>query len=354
MLIIGISSGILSTFAVLRQQSLLGDAIAHAVLPGLCISFMITLTKHSVFLLIGGLTSGLIGTFIIYLMTRYTIIKSDTAMGIVLSVFFGAGLFLLTIVQRIPTARQSGLDTFLFGNASSMLVSDLWVMGTCLAGITCMTILFWKELKSAIFDSEFCTSIGIPVHKMNILLTIMLVVTIVIGLQCIGVVLMSALIIAPGVSARQWSNRLSGMVFCSVFICLLSGISGVWISASTPNVPTGPVIVIALSVCVIISLLFAPNRGLLIHALHQWINRHQLKKKTVLHQFYLLAMSHEDLTHAHNINALSLIGGRPPLSTLVKLQADGLVHQTSDSCWGLTHSGATIAMQLHEDYNANS
>ena len=180
-IIIGISSGILSCYAVLREQSLLGDAIAHAILPGLCITFLITLSKQTTLLLIGGLISGLIGTIFITLIIRHTIIKTDTALGIILSVFFGFGIFLLTIIQKIPTSKQSGLETFLFGNAASMLQSDIILMSGCLCVIGITTILCWKEFKCTTFDSAYFSTLGFPVKKIETLLTILLVITIVIG-----------------------------------------------------------------------------------------------------------------------------------------------------------------------------
>ena len=349
LVIIGISSGILSCFAVLRHQSLLGDAISHAVLPGLCIAFILTLSKHSWVLLMGGLISGLIGTLFITLIIRYTILKSDTALGIILSIFFGFGIFLLTIIQKIPTARQSGLDTFLFGSAASILASDLYLMGICLVMIIITTIAVWKEFKCFTFDPHFSVSLGYPIAKIEFLMTILLVITIVIGLQSVGVILMSALIIAPGVAARQWTNRLSTMVFISIIISCLSGIVGVLISSSIPKCPTGPIIVVIVSVLVIISLLLAPNRGLIIYWMRQFYNRKRLHQNTILSQFFLLAQSHDDLTHPHNINTLELIGGKPTLAALIQLKQSGFVYESDHQLWGLTENGIQFAKRLQKE-----
>ena len=139
--LIGISSGIVSCYAVLREQSLLGDAIAHAALPGLCLAFLITLNKNPIGLLIGALIAGIAGTILITTIIRKSILKEDTALGIILSVFFGFGTLLLTMIQKIPTARQSGLESYIFGNAASMLLSDIKLMAVLTIGIIIITIL---------------------------------------------------------------------------------------------------------------------------------------------------------------------------------------------------------------------
>ena len=344
--IIGISSGVLSCYAVLREQSLLGDAISHAVLPGLCITFLITLTKQSTLLLLGGLISGLIGTIFITLIINNTILKTDAALGIILSIFFGFWIFLLTIIQKIPTSRQSGLETFLFGNAASILQQDLYLMGTCLIFILLITTLFWKEFKCTTFDRAYYQTLGFPVTIIETILTILLVITIVIGLQSIGVILMSALVIAPGVAARQWTHSLNKMMIISILISCSGGITGVLISSSIPKCPTGPVIVICISILVIISILFSPKRGIIINWINQLYNRKNLQKNTILTQFYTLAQSYKDLTHPHDIKALSIIGGKPTLASLLHLQKEGLVYQKKSSIWGLTQKGIKHAKNI--------
>jgi len=199
-LVLGAVAGTLGSFAVLRKQSLLGDAISHAALPGVAIAFLLTFSKHPAVLLLGALATGWVGTLFILLITRTTRIKHDTAMGIVLSVFFGLGLFLLTLIQRLPTASKAGLDKFLFGNASTLLRQDLQVM-LALGGLTLLfVLLFWKEFKLLAFDPDFLHSLGRNTLTLDVFLTTLLVVAIVIGLQAVGVVLMSALVIAPAVA----------------------------------------------------------------------------------------------------------------------------------------------------------
>ena len=198
---LGLSSGIISCYAVLKEQSLLGDAIAHAALPGLCIAFLLTLSKSPIILLLGALGAGWLGTMFILAIVRRSILKEDTALGVILSVFFGFGILLLTLIQRIPSARQSGLDTYLFGSAASMLLSDVWIMCGATAVISAIVLGLWKEFKLLTFDRVFLKSIGFRTKRIDILLTSLMVITIIIGLQTVGVILMSALMIAPGTAA---------------------------------------------------------------------------------------------------------------------------------------------------------
>ncbi len=346
-LILGISSGVLSCYAVLRQQSLLGDAISHAALPGLCIAFLLTLSKSPLYLLSGALIAGWLGTMFILLITRQTLIKEDTALGIVLSVFFGVGILLLTMIQKIPSARQSGLETYLFGSAASILKADLYIMGGCLVVIICLVLLCWKEFKCLTFDYNYLFSLGFPVKRLEVLLTSLLVITIVIGLQTVGVILMSALIIAPGTAARQWTDQLGKMVIISAFISVFSGVIGVLLSSTISHLPTGPTIVVVISICVTFSLFFAPKRGLIISWTRHFWNRKQLHKNTILTNFLLLARSHDDMTHPHDIEALTVVGGKPTLSSLQKLEQQQLVKSYSNNAWGLTQKGVLLAQKIH-------
>jgi manganese/zinc/iron transport system permease protein len=206
--ILGIVSGALGCFAVLRKQSLIGDAMSHAALPGIVLAFIIFRSKTPLVLMGGAIIAGWIGTLALMGIVHNTRIKQDSALGFVLSVFFGFGLVLLTFVQRLPDARQAGLDRFLFGQAAAMLEGDVVSMGLLGGAALLLMGLFWKEFKLLSFDIEFGASLGFPMRALDILLTTLLVVAIVIGLQSVGVVLMSAMIVAPAAAARQWTDRL--------------------------------------------------------------------------------------------------------------------------------------------------
>lgn len=250
--VLGAISGALGAFAVLRKQSLLGDAMSHAALPGIAIAFLLTESKAPLVLLLGAAVAGWVGTLLVSSVVSTTRIKLDSALGIVLSVFFGFGLMLLTFIQRMPTAAQAGLDKFLFGQAATLVERDVLAMGLLGLPAIALMLLFWKEFKLLSFDPDFGASLGLPMRLLDILLTTLIVVAIVVGLQTVGVVLMSAMVVAPAAAARQWTDRLGVMVGLSALLGALAGVSGAVLSSTTARLPTGPTVVLCISAIVLI------------------------------------------------------------------------------------------------------
>lgn len=347
-MVLGIVSGALGAFAMLRRQSLLGDAMSHAALPGVVLAFMLTGQKDPVILMSGAAGAGIAGVLLMVGITRYTRIKEDSALGIILSVFFGFGLLLLTWLQRSPDARQAGLTTFLFGQAATLLERDVIVMAIFGSAVLALLMLFWKEFKLLSFDRDFGASLGFPMQWLEILLTVLLVVAIVIGLQAVGVVLMSAMVVAPAAAARQWTDRLGLMVALSALFGALAGVIGTLISSTGSNLATGPVIVLCASFLVVISLFFAPNRGMLWNWLLRRRQRRRLQTSQILSNLYRLAEQHDDPTHAHSANVLKVMGARPKEvhASLDKLAEQGLVRNVSGDEWALTEQGFTTAHRL--------
>ena len=260
--LLGALGGLLGSFALLRRQSLLGDALAHAALPGVCVAFLLTGSKAPLPLFLGALGAGLAGALLILATVRYSRIKEDSATGIVLSVFFGIGIVLLTAIQKLPAGNQSGLDKYLFGQAATLVEEDLKVMALLGAAVLAVVLALFKEFKLLSFDPAFGASLGLPMRGLEILLTLLLVVVVVVGLQTVGVVLMVATLITPAAAARQWTDRLGAMAGLSAAIGAAAGAAGALASALVPRLPTGPVIVLTSSGMLILSLLFAPRRGL--------------------------------------------------------------------------------------------
>ena len=259
--LLGMASGMIGSFAVLRRQSLLGDVVSHAALPGIAAVFLMTGTKDTVWLLIGALCSGLTATGFIIGVVRYSRVKFDTALALGMSVFFGLGLVLLTYVQKIPNANQAGLQRFIFGQAAVLLESDILVIAVTGAVLLALTLLFWKEFKLLSFDPEFARSLGLPTRSLNVLLSAMTVAAIIAGLQTVGVILMSAMLVAPAVAARQWTNRLGVMVGLAALFGAVSGVAGTLASSALPKLPAGPAIVVAADVLVLVSLALGRARS---------------------------------------------------------------------------------------------
>ncbi|GGW28841.1 metal ABC transporter permease [Arenibacter certesii] len=343
--ILGIVCGMLGSFAVLRKQSLLGDAISHAALPGIVIAFLITGAKTSNTLLIGALISGLIGTFWISGIIKKTHLKSDTALGLILSLFFGFGMLLLTFVQKMPDAQQAGLDKYLFGQAATLVESDVWLMAVVMGVSLVVLIIFWKEFKVLHFDPDYSKSLGLNTYVLDVLMTTLIVMAIVIGLQTVGVVLMSAMLLAPAAAARQWTNNLGIMVFLASLFGALSGIFGTAISATSNNLPTGPVIVLIAAAIVVISFLFSPGRGILFREIRHWKNRNDLQLHKTLYFMFEIAKTHNDISHPHKIKILNNFQGYTRNS--LKNLEDRAYITVDGPMWSLTQKGYDKAMNLY-------
>ena len=346
-LVLGIVSGTLSAFAVLRKQSLLGDAMSHAALPGIVIAFLLTGTRSLPILMIGAIVAGWLGTLFMLLVTSQTRIKQDAAQGVVLAVFFGFGMALLSWVLRQNNAQHAGLNNFLFGKAAATVTSDVNVMAIVGGVVLLLVGVFWKEFKLISFDPGYALTIGYPVGRLDVLLTTLIVVVVVVGLQMVGVVLMSAMLVAPGVAARQWTNRLGIMVPLSAAIGALAGVGGALTSSFESNLPTGPLIVLFVSAFVIISLLFAPERGLLWELAQRYRNARRLREGAVLETLYRMAQQHGDPFYPHSLAslqaALSPDGVRYTLDHLVQ---QGLVRKVNGGEWALTPLGLATLHKL--------
>ena len=343
--VLGAVCGMLGSFAVLRKQSLLGDAISHAALPGIAIAFLITGAKDSNVLLLGALVSGLIGTFWIRGIITKTHLKSDTALGLILSLFFGFGMLLLTFIQKQPNANQAGLDKYLFGQAATLVESDVWMM-SIVTGICLMVLLvFWKEFKILLFDADYTKTLGFNTKFIDILITSFIVLAIVLGLQTVGVVLMSAMLLAPAAAARQWTNSLAVMVFLAAIFGAFSGVVGTAISASQNNLSTGPVIVLVAGVFVVFSFVFSPSRGLLFKHIRFIKNRRDLELHKTLAFMYNIAETHENISHPHTIKILNNFQGFTK-GTLQKL-VDKHYVTLDGNMWSLTEEGFKTASNLY-------
>ena len=283
MALLGLASGMIGTFALLKKQSLIGDAMAHAALPGICIAFLLYGQKSLLFFFIGAACSGYVATACIQFIVKHTRIKEDAAIGIVLSVFFGLGIVLLTWINQHEGGNQSGINDFLFGKAASLTGNDVNVL-TITAVLMVITILFFfKEFKIITFDRAFAQGIGIPVSLLNGVLMFLMVSVVVIGLQAVGVVLMSALLITPALAARYWTERLGWMTLLAGVFGALSGVAGAYVSLIA-YVPTGPLVIIFATALFLFSFLFAPKRGLCSKIIRRHVERKKLRVKQLMYE----------------------------------------------------------------------
>ncbi|WP_044336454.1 metal ABC transporter permease [Rossellomorea aquimaris] len=341
-LLLGIASGVLGSFALLRKQSLIGDAVAHAALPGICFAFMFMGEKNFFVLLIGAAATGLLAAYTIQLITNTTRIKEDTAICLVLSVFFGLGIVLLTKVAQMPTGNQSGLDDFIFGQAASLVGRDVQLMGLTAAALIIITSLLFKEFKVSTFDPQFARGIGLPVGFLNFLFVSLLVITVVIGIQAVGVILMAAMLITPAISARYWTDSLRTMVFISGMVGGLSGAAGTLISTLGKGLSTGPFIVLTATVIFIISMLFSPKRGLISVILKRLKNDDRLAMRFILKKMYESGKHTIRMDHLFQQSNISTLRFNRVLKHLVK---KGYLNQ-EDGILTITKSGLMKAEQF--------
>ncbi|MEM6689750.1 MAG: metal ABC transporter permease [Planctomycetota bacterium] len=272
---IGGVSGALGCFAYLRRQSLIGDVVAHSSLLGIVMAFWLSYVitgngnKSLIVLIPGAILAGLASLLLTRAITSQTKIKEDAGLGVMLAIFFGTGMMLLRWLQRKqpPIPGRSGLDDYIFGMAAAMTSNDLWMIGTLGTLSVIVVILIWPRLKVMTFDPQYAAGLGLPVGSLELVLLCLMVVGIVIGIQIAGVVLMISLLVAPAAAARQWTHHFGRMIILASVIGGVCAAGGSLISAVGSNLPTGPVIVVLITIAVVASLLFAPGRGIVFRRL---------------------------------------------------------------------------------------
>lgn len=283
--VLGILAGSFGVLVVLKKQALVGDTLAHSALPGVVLTFLLFSEKRLEFLLIGAAISAVIAMGIFGFVRKYSKIKNDAVLALVLAGLFGLGIAIYEYVQRQSGAGSAGLDTFIYGQTATILESDMYMIIGASAVIYLIIALFWKELKLSIFNPEYFDTLGFKSNVMDVLFSVLIVLVVVLGIQMVGVVLISAMLIAPAVAARQWSNRLSLNFIIAGAIGGVAGFFGTLIG-DRKGWPAGPTIIIVLSCLVLLSLFFAPKRGILAKVIQDWKYKVALRRHKPLINFY--------------------------------------------------------------------
>jgi manganese/zinc/iron transport system permease protein len=326
--VLGATGGMLGSFAVLRRQSLLGDVLAHAALPGLCLGWLVA-GRSLPALMAGALVAGALAALSVGGIARFTRLKPDAAQGIVLSVFFAAGVVLLSHVQATGGAGAAGLSAFLFGQAAAMLTSDVWAMAAVGTLAAAAVVLLWPRLKLVGFDPGFAAVLGLPVARIEAALTVLTAMAIVVGLQMVGVVLMTAMLIAPAVAARAWVTRLRPMVLLAAGFGVVAGVGGAVISTLARGLATGPVVVLIATALAAVSLALAPGRGLVWRVLRDRRMAARLEGTRVLGTLQALGTAHGDPGYRAEAGMIDAAHGTATARTLDRLAAQGMVAEVS-------------------------
>ncbi len=340
-MLLGAAAGGLGTFVYLQKRSLVGDALAHAALPGVGLAFLILGEKQFLPLVVGAAVTAWLGGLAVDAVTRYTRLKLDAALGMVLSVFFGFGILILTHIQKGGYADQSGLAHFIFGKAAAMSPGDVTAIGviTLLLAVTLM--VGFRHFKLVVFDPGFAASLGLPIRIWQFALTTLVVMAVTIGLQAVGVVLIAALLITPAAAARQWTDRLAPMIGLATAFGSLSGLLGAYISFLAPALPTGPWVVVVVSSIFAVSLLLAPNRGIVWRLLEFWGHRRKVSRDHILKALYRHGMDRGNWTDYYPRRAIAELWSFRPgelRSALGQLVANGSLERSGDM-FRLTSAG---------------
>jgi manganese/zinc/iron transport system permease protein len=344
--LIGAGASAVGVFSFLRKQALVGDAVAHALLPGVALAFMISGEKSIWILFPGAFVAGWIGLLSIDLISRYSKIKPDTSIAIVLTIFFSIGIVLLTHIQQSDYGNQSGLSDFLFGKAAAMLPSDIALFVLVDSILLILIVITYPYLKLYSFDPDFAKAIGLPVKGIQFILSSLTVLAVASGIQAVGVVLMAALIITPAAAARFFTGRLSHMIILAMLVGLISSLLGVYISSMALSMPTGPWIVMVLSVLAILAFIFAPGKGLLQRTRRRLKHQRKVRTENLLKLFYSLEEKNAQQFYSRpQLLRSRRFQGKELEDLLQKLAAQNLIQKDANR-YSLTATGRDEAKRI--------
>lgn len=278
---LGIAAGATGSFLFLRKRALVSDAISHSTLPGLALAFLVMVSlggdgRSLPGLMAGSAISAWFGLLCVSWLTRFTRLHEDAAIGAVLSVFFGLGIVLLTVIQNLPTGQKAGLEGFLLGSTAGMLFADSLLIAVGGLVVLCAVGLLRRPLTMVAFDPGFAETQGINIHRNDLLLMALVMAITVVGLKVVGLILIVAMLIIPPVTARFWTNKAHHVALFAAGFGALSAYVGAAISAIAPNLPTGPIIVLVSFGFFAMSMFVAPNRGIAAAVLRHRRHQHRV------------------------------------------------------------------------------
>lgn len=362
-LLLGCACGLMGGFLLLRKRSLMGDTLSHATLPGVGIAFIIAVllggdVKSLPILLIGATITGVMGCWAVLFIRNNSRIKDDAAMGIVLSVFFGAGVAVLGFVQSMPEGSAAGLEYFIYGKTASMVLADFQVLIGVTGSVLLLSVFFFKEFRLLCFDETFAAAQGWPVKWLDVLLLALVTLVTVAGLQAVGLILIIAFLIMPAAAARFWSERLDSMLILSAFIGGFSGWLGASVSAFFPRMPAGAVIVLIAAGCFLFSMLFGSERGVVVRLRRQASLKRSVGRQHLLRALYEILEADVSGDGALEIRPVAFrqVRGRRTWSDLQlrryirQAYQDGLIEAYKDHEITLTDGGLAAAAKVTRNH----
>jgi manganese/zinc/iron transport system permease protein len=362
-MLLGCACGLMGGFLLLSKRSLMGDTLSHATLPGVGIAFMVSVAlgmegKSLPILLLGAALSGIVGCLAVLFIRNHSRIKDDAAMGIVLSVFFGAGVAVLSIIQEIPAGSAAGLESFIYGKTASMVKEDFQVLIAVTVSVILLSILFFKEFRLLCFDESFAAAQGWPVRRLDVLLLGLVTLVTVAGLQAVGLILIIAFLITPAAAARFWSERLDNMLILSALIGALSGWLGSSLSAFFPKMPAGALIVLMAAGCFLCSMLFGGARGVLVRYVRQERLKRKVGRQHLLRALYEIIEADADRPQDVGIQSVAFrqVRGRRTWTDaqlkrcIRQAYHDGLIREKEGEAITLTDAGFQHAAKVTRNH----
>lgn len=346
--ILGAGAGMVGSFAVLRKRALTGDAVAHAALPGVCVAFLILGQRNLTFMLIGALVSGVLGIVIIAALSRWTRVREDAAIGIVLSVFPGLGFALSRMIQNMTTSgSKAGLESFILGKTAGMTRPDVYLILAAALFCLAVVLVLYKEFKAVAFDIGFARSLGWPVYWLDLLLMSLIAVAVVIGLPAVGIIMMAALLILPGAAARFWTDSLGWLLAIAGGIGLLTGLIGTVFSALFTVFPAGPIIVLTGAVIFLISMLLGTRRGVIVRLLeHRRFQRDYHQRQLLLATFDVASSTGQRQVSAADLLARKSWSPRQVDRLIANAAGSGLIERTQAEEFRFTPAGLARAVEV--------
>ena len=346
------SAAMVGAFILLQKKALVGDAVSHSVLPGICAAFLFSGSKNTAFMLIGAFVTGWLALVTIDYVAAKSKLKKDAAIGLVLSVFFGAGMVMMTYIQQTGNAAQSGLDHFIFGKAATLIGTDLLIFSILAVVLLLAVGLFFKAFTLVAFDRSYAEALGYPVRKLDLLLTSLTVLAVVTGITAVGVVLMAAMLVTPGAGARYWTDNIRRMVALAVVFGAFSGLAGAYISYTAPAMPTGPWMVVVSSIIAFFSFFFAPKKGIVPKLYIQRKNQRVIAEENTLKMFYHLGEQNNHFKKARSLSELTQTRevNTNLLKTILRRLTTQRLLTTNAQHWALTDAGylkAARVVRLH-------
>lgn len=329
------AASLVGTYNFFQKQALVGETIAHAMLPGVVLAFMVSGVKNPWHLLIGAGISGWLSVLFIEWIKRETKVKADAAMAIALTFFFGIGVMLMVRLQHLEMGNQAGLDHYLFGKAAAMTDEESKVFFVTALIVGVLMMLYYKEIKLLCFNRDYAQSVGVPVKRMDVILSFMTILVIATGIKAAGIILMAALVIAPAAAASFWTKRYGTFLALAIFMGVLGGVSGVTVSYLVSGMPTGPWIIVFLFAFSLFSMLFAPGKGFVPRLMVRAHARKKMRVENLLkREYYRMYRSPE------KVRVLIFDDWKPEERQLLSLlQRQGYVSPISKHRGTLTHEG---------------